>query len=282
MSRWFLFVLAVVLSLQSGPSVGQAAAAALEIPEIHGATVYGARPKHPFLYRIPVTGSRPIAFAASGLPPGLRLDGKTGILSGTVPAPITREVTLRASNGAGSTKRRFRIVIGDELSLTPPMGWSSWDFLQSAVTDRDLRRQAVAMVSSGLIDHGYAYINLDDGWSMKRAGAPVGVPMRATKGAIQPNDRFPDMPALTAYLHRRGMKAGLYTSPGPVTCGGFEGSYGHEAEDAHQFALWGFDLLKYDLCSYPLKAHTQQEMQKPYRLMGALLKAEPRDISTLR
>ncbi len=86
------------------------------------------------------------------------------------------------------------------------------------------------------------------------------------------------MKALTAYLHSQGMKAGLYTSPGPLTCGGFEGSYGHEPEDAHQFASWGFDLLKYDWCSYPAQTHTLEEMQRPYRLMGSILQTEPRDI----
>ena len=88
---------------------------------------------------------------------------------------MTQDLILRVSNSAGSTERKFRIVIGDQLALTPPMGWSSWDFLQAEGTDRELRAQADAMVSSGLIDHGYAYINLDDGWSIKRSGVPGGI-----------------------------------------------------------------------------------------------------------
>ncbi len=185
---------------------------------------------------------------------------------------------LRARNLAGTVERNFRIVIGDQLALTPAMGWSSWDFLQTEASDRDIRAEADAMVRSGLIEHGYSYINIDDGWSIKHAAAVQGTAPRDAQGNIKPNERFPDMKALTAYLHSRGIKAGLYTSPSPLTCGKFEGSYGHEQQDADQFAAWGFDLLKYDWCGYPAKDRSLAEMQKPYRLMGSILAAEPRDI----
>jgi alpha-galactosidase len=91
------------------------------------------------------------------------------------------------------------------------------------------------------------------------------------------------MKALADYIHSKGLKAGLYTSPGPLTCGGFAGAYGHEAEDARQFADWGFDFLKYDWCSYGEVAAKDPDpervkFQKPYRLMGDLLRQQPRDI----
>ena len=256
----------------------QVSAIAPEQPAIHGATVFGARPDHPFLYLIPATGARPMKFSASGLPPGLKIDGSTGLITGKVKSAGSTDVVLHASNDAGRSERKFRIVIGNQLALTPPMGWSTWDFLQAEASDQDVRAQADAMVATGLINHGYSYLNIDDGWSIKRAGTKAGVTPRDPRGNILPNERFPDMNGLTAYLHGKGMKAGLYTSPSPLTCGKYEGSYGHEQQDADQLASWGFDLLKYDWCGYPAKDKSVAEMQKPYRLMGSILAAEPRDM----
>ena len=276
--------IAICIALLSfGSPVGsiaaqQSATGAPERPGIHGSSVFGARPGHPFLYRIPATGSRPLHFSATGLPAGLTLDANTGILTGAVKAAGSSDVVLRASNAAGMSERKFRIVIGNQLALTPPMGWSTWDFLQTEVTDQKVRVQAAALVSTGLIDHGYSYINIDDGWSANRAGVPQGSPPRDAQGNIQPRAGFPDMKGLTTYVHSMGMKAGLYTSPSPQTCGRYEGSFGHEQQDADQFAAWGFDLLKYDWCRYPAKDNSQAEMQKPYRLMGSILAAENRDM----
>ena len=272
------WLIATLLCLLWGFAFGQTGASGPEQPAIHGAAVFGARPDHPFLYRIPATGARPIKFSATGLPPGLNLDGSTGIITGTVKTIGTTEVVLHVSNAAGRAERKFRIVIGNQLALTPPMGWSTWDFLQADASDRDVRAQADAMAATGLIDHGYSYLNIDDGWSIKRAGVGAGAAPRDAKGNILPNQRFPDMKGLTAYLHNKGMKAGLYTSPSPLTCGKFEGSYGHEQQDADQFASWGFDLLKYDWCGYPAKDKSVAEMQKPYRLMGSILAEERRDM----
>jgi alpha-galactosidase len=249
-----------------------------EIPRINGPMVYGARPNHPFLYRIPVTGQRPMKFSATDIPPGLTLDRTTGIISGFAKMPGTNIIMITARNAAGYDKRTLHIVIGDQLALTPPMGWSSWCSLQSDVSDRDIRAQADALVSSGLINHGYTYINIDEGWSIKLAGAAAGIQSRDVNGNLKCNERFPDMKALTDYLHKQGMKAGIYTSPGPLTCGMFVGSYGHEQQDAEQFAAWGFDLLKYDECTYQRKDDSLAEFQKPYRHMGAILAGLDRDI----
>jgi alpha-galactosidase len=125
-----------------------------------------------------------------------------------------------------------------QLAATPPMGWNSWNHFASKVTDADVRVAADAMVSSGMRDAGYVYVNVDDTWQGQRDA----------QGQIHPNSRFPDMKALADYVHSKGLKFGIYSSPGPTTCAGFEGSYGHEVQDARTYAEWGVDFLKYDLC----------------------------------
>ena len=134
-------------------------------PRINGPSVYGARPNHPFLYRIPTVGARPLRFSATGLPPGLKLDATAGIISGQTPDHGTYAVQIRAENSQGKASRVFRIVVGDTLALTPPMGWSSWYMAHTDVSDALIRAQADALLSTGLADHGYSYINIDDGWN---------------------------------------------------------------------------------------------------------------------
>ncbi|HET6215976.1 MAG TPA: glycoside hydrolase family 27 protein [Acidobacteriaceae bacterium] len=126
------------------------------------------------------------------------------------------------------------------LVATPPMGWSSWNHFGGKVNDADIRAAADTMVANGMRDAGYVYINIDDGWQGERDA----------NGNIRANQKFPDMGALAAYVHSKGLKLGIYSSPGPKTCGGYAGSYGHEEQDAKTFATWGMDYLKYDLCSY--------------------------------
>ena len=252
-------------------------------PRVNAARVYGARPGRPFLYRIPATGVRPMTFSATGLPPSLVLDSRTGIISGTSPArPGSYAVTLVAANGRGKATRVMKIVVGDTLALTPPMGWNDWYTHYDHVTDALLRQAADAMIASGMADVGYQYVNIDDCWMVKPgAKDPVlgGAP-RDERGAIRPNGRFPDMKALTAYIHAKGLKAGIYTSPGRTTCAGFTGSYEHEAADAAQFVDWGFDFLKYDWCSYEDVAGGKDvaHRRKPYEQMGTILAASARDV----
>jgi alpha-galactosidase len=252
--------------------------------KINGPTIYGARPGHPFLYRIPCTGIRPIQFAAKDLPPSLTLDPATGILTGTTPGkPGTYPVTLLASNAQGKSSRLFRIVVGDTLALTPPMGWNTWYSDYGNPTAAKVHQAADTMISSGMADFGYQYVNVDDGWPMKPGSTEPelsGAP-RDPQGVIRPNDRFKDMAALAAYIHSKGLKAGLYSSPGPLNCAGYTGSYQHEALDAKTFAAWKFDFLKYDWCSYGQiapKNPTIADYRKPYDLMGGLLKQQDRDI----
>jgi alpha-galactosidase len=124
------------------------------------------------------------------------------------------------------------------LAATPPMGWNSWNHFAEKVTDADVRAAADALVATGMRDAGYVYVNVDDTWEGKRDA----------DGNIHPNSKFPDMKALGDYVHSKGLKFGIYSSPGPKTCAGYEGSYGHEQQDANAYAAWGVDFLKYDLC----------------------------------
>ncbi|MCE5307720.1 MAG: putative Ig domain-containing protein [Acidobacteriales bacterium] len=250
-------------------------------PRINGAKVYGARPGHPFLYRVPASGERPMSFSAKGLPAGLTLDARTGIITGTTPAKGEYTIRLRASNKKGSAQRAFKIVAGDTLALTPPMGYSTWYHCYTKVSDELVRAEADAMVSSGLADHGYSYVNIDDGWNRYPAftSPEFGPPVRDPDGNLRPNAKFPDMKALTDYIHAKGLKAGIYIGPGPLTCAKCEASWQHEEQDARQFARWGFDFLKYDWCAYSKVAKDKSlaELKKPYQLMGDILKRLDRD-----
>jgi alpha-galactosidase len=148
------------------------------------------------------------------------------------------------------------------LVRTPPMGWNSWNRFAGKVNDQDVREMADAMVSSGMKAVGYTYINIDDTWEGPRDA----------NGNITSNLKFPDMKALADYVHSKGLKIGIYSSPGPQTCAGYEGSYEHEQQDADTYAAWGFDYLKYDWCSAG-EIYKTGEMQAVYQKMGeALLK----------
>ncbi len=161
------------------------------------------------------------------------------------------------------------------LATTPPMGWNSWNHFATKVTDADIRAAADALVATGLKDAGYLYVNVDDTWQGKRDA----------QGIIHSNERFPDMKALADYVHSKGLKFGIYSSPGTKTCGRFEGSLGHEVQDAETYAGWGVDFLKYDLCSFDVEMHKQADpasakrlMVDAYRKMGQALRATGRPI----
>ncbi|MBI4658522.1 MAG: putative Ig domain-containing protein [Verrucomicrobia bacterium] len=251
-------------------------------PRINGAKIFGVRPGSPFLFTIPATGDRPMVFAVENLPAGLKMDAQTGQISGVVSSRGEYTVTFKASNALGRAERKFKIVCGDTLALTPHMGWNSWYVWENHVTDKIMREAADAMVASGMINHGYMYVNIDDCWSVKPGSKDpsLGGELRDAQGKVNSNRRFPDMKALTDYIHSKGLKAGIYTSPGPLTCAGHVGAYGHEIQDAERFAEWGFDFLKYDWCSYGkiAKNKSRGELEKPYRLIGDILKKQPRDI----
>ncbi|MBL7106179.1 MAG: NPCBM/NEW2 domain-containing protein [Phycisphaerae bacterium] len=251
-------------------------------PRITGPKVFGVRPGNPFLFTVTATGQRPMKFLAINLPRGLSLDFATGRITGTIEKEGTYKVKLAAENSLSKNSRAFTIKAGDTIALTPPMGWNSWNCWGCAVDDEKVRATAKAIVDSGLINHGWSYVNIDDCWMVKlNSDDPiVGGKTRDENGMILTNEKFPDMQALTGYIHGLGLKVGLYTSPGPFTCQSYEGAYEHEALDAQKFAEWGFDYLKYDWCGYGTvsKGKTLEELKKPYQVMRRELDHVKRDI----
>ncbi len=210
--RVVLSCLALTLFLALGPACAAPATQpeiltppAPATPRINGPGVFGVRPDSPFIYAIPATGQRPMTFTADGLPKGLALDSATGRITGGLAQAGEHVVTLRARNALGAAERKFRIVVGDRIALTPPMGWSSWNCWGGAVSQEKVLSSARALVEKGLAQHGWSFINIDDGWQATRGGK---------WNAIQPNSKFPDMKALAAGIHGMGLKFGIYSTPG--------------------------------------------------------------------
>jgi alpha-galactosidase len=158
----------------------------------------------------------------------------------TTAAAAAATVALVTCSLAPFAFAQVPVAPSTSLAATPPMGWNSWNHFAGKVDDADVRAAADALVSSGMRDAGYLYVNIDDTWEGKRD----------RHGNILANSKFPDMKALADYVHSKGLKLGIYSSPGPTTCGGYLGSYKHEKQDARTYAGWGIDYLKYDMCSY--------------------------------
>jgi hypothetical protein len=150
--------------------------------------------------------------------------------------------------------------------------------LPGKVDDKGIRAAADQLVATGMKDAGYVYVNIDDTWEGERDAS----------GVLHANAKFPDMKALADYVHSKGLKIGIYSSPGPKTCGGYVGSLGHEEQDAQLYASWGIDYLKYDLCSFigdvlekqapDDKAAQMRLMIAAYTKMDKALKATGRPI----
>jgi alpha-galactosidase len=212
---------------------------------INGASVIGTTPNKPFIFLISLSGKVPIKLTVENLPDGLSFNLETGIISGSVQKEGKYIIPVTAENNEGKISKNLTIIAGrNKLAQTPPMGWNSWNVWGLEVNDKRVRDAADWMVKSGLAAHGFQYINIDDGWELDRD----------KDGKIRTNDKFPDMKSLSDYVHSKGLKLGIYSSPGPKTCGGFLGSYEHELQDAKTYAEWGIDYLKYDWCSYGEKA----------------------------
>ncbi|MGN6505024.1 MAG: putative Ig domain-containing protein [Tepidisphaeraceae bacterium] len=256
-------------------------------PRLNGASVFGVRPGHPILFTVPATGERPITFSATNLPDGVRFDSSTGRLSGTVEKAGDYTITLHATNAKGAASRPFKLVVGETLALTPPMGWNHYNIFGTHITQDQVLAQAKAMVNSGLIDHGWSYVNIDDGWQGRRGG-PLN--------AIQPDPVcFSDMKALAEEVHAYGLKLGLYSTPWIESYGHrvggsamnpqgtFEpvkekiaknkklipfaiGTYHFWDKDAQQLAQWGVDYLKYDW--NPIEVPETREMYEALRGSG--------------
>jgi alpha-galactosidase len=181
-------------------------------------------------------------------------------LSVSLPLTALSLATLAASSS---------IALGQEsappqvVASTPPMGWNSWNFFAERVTDKDIRAAADELVSSGMKDAGYIYVNIDDTWEADRDA----------NGVLRTNSKFPDMKALADYVHSKGLKIGIYSGPGTKTCGGYAASLGHEEQDAQMYASWGIDYLKYDLCSFMPDVMQKQAPNDPAAQMRLMIAA---------
>jgi alpha-galactosidase len=279
---------------ESAPPAAAAPAVAPEIrtplppatPRINGPARFGVRPGHPFLYRVPATGERPIVFSAEGLPEGLALDPKTGLITGSLAKPGEHAVVLQAKNARGTDRKPFQIVVGETIALTPPMGWNSWNHYGARITADIVLENAKALVASGLADHGWTYLNIDDGWQGERGG-----PFHALQG----NEKFSDVKALCDAVHGLGLKVGIYSTPWVQSYAGFAGGsaldpdghfvknkekkqpnkkilpwaighYSFASNDAKQWGAWGIDYLKYDW--NPIEYPETKEMYDALRASG--------------
>jgi alpha-galactosidase len=177
-----------------------------------------------------------------------------------------------------SHKIAVKAPAAQQVALTPPMGWNSWNYFAGKVDDKGVRAAADQIVATGMKDAGYVYVNIDDTWEGERDA----------NGVLQTNEKFPDMKALADYVHSKGLKIGIYSGPGSKTCAGYAASLGHEEQDAKLYASWGIDYLKYDLCSFredtmAVKAPNDEAAQMrlmiaAYGKMGKALKSTGRPI----
>lgn len=283
-----LFLTGIFFSCSNAPLVYDATTEGKEIltpkpkgePQINGASVFGVRPGKPLYYQMAVSGMRPMIYSVDGLPQGIKFDVESGWITGR--APSVRgdyEITLRAENSKGTVSRKLILRVGDEISLTPPMGWNSWYVHSEGISEKAVREMAEAMYEKELYQYGWTYINIDDCWMGERH--PVSK-------AIQANEKFDDMKAMAEFVNSKGFKLGIYSTTWMATFAGYIGGTGPNAEgdyseyymseeemlnpaqffgrhpsstqrgmtqvgpywfvdrDAQQFADWGIDYVKYD------------------------------------
>ena len=243
-------------------------------PRINSPRVFGVRPSSPVLFKIAATGAGTLVYTARNLPQGVSIDSKTGILKGSVARKGDYPIEIEVSNQHGKATQNFVLKVGDKLSLTPPMGWNSWNCWGVSVTQEKVESSARALIDKGLINYGWSYINIDDVWQAKQ---------RTADGKLLPGPHFPDIKGLGDWLHSEGLKMGIYSSPGPTTCAHELGSWQYEALDAKVYADWGVDFLKYDWCGYDVVFHEEKEysvsaFMKPYLHMERELLKQNRDI----
>ncbi|HUB87981.1 MAG TPA: glycoside hydrolase family 27 protein [Verrucomicrobiae bacterium] len=255
-------------------------------PHINGPDIFGVRPTHPFLYHIPATGDRPMTFTVDNLPDGLQVDAVTGNITGSLAKAGDYVVTFHAKNALGEDTKKFKIVVGETIDLTPAMGWNSWNHYAGRITQEIVLENAKAMASSGLINYGWTYVNIDDTWQGQRGG-----PFHALQG----NEKFPNIKELCDQIHALGLKFGIYSTPWTISYAGYPGGSSTNADgswtkpatrtiknknilpcaigpyhfytnDADQWAAWGVDYLKYDW--NPIEAPETGEMYNALRNSG--------------
>ena len=264
-------------------------------PQFNYPRLFGVRAGSPVIFRLPVSGTRPMRFSAEGLPSGVVLDSATGILSGSCRDKTTNQVVFSVENAAGRITQKFRLVVGDEFQLTPPMGFNTFGGLGCGerLNEKSVRASIDALLSKGLADHGYAYCNIDDGWQGERGGPFF---------ALQPNSKFGDMRRMAAHVHSLGLKFGIYSTPYVTSYARFPGGsslypdrnteigvvtrdvgpYLFDTNDARQAIAWGCDYFKYDwkmrIPEWGTDPKCRWRSVDLAERMGDLLRAAPRDI----
>jgi alpha-galactosidase len=251
------------------------------LPQINSPSVFGARPGNPILFSMVASGKKPMNFQAVGLPDGLNLDTNTGIISGSLHERKEYPLLVRVSNALGSTTKSIRLIIGDNIALTPPMGWNGWNSWARNIDRDKVLSSAKAMVEKGLRDHGWTYINIDDAWQGERSGP---------NHSIKANTKFPAFKSMIDSIHQMGLKLGVYSTPMIVSYAGFPGGsslfpdgkfpdsivankrafryvgpFTFEKQDAMQFAEWGVDFLKYD---WRIELPSAQRMSEALKQSG--------------
>ena len=258
-----------------------------EKPQINGPKVFGVRPGHPIVFTIPASGKRPMTFSATNLPAGVKLNSSTGVISGSVAKAGDYLISLQAKNSLGLANRQFKLVVGETIALTPPMGWNHWNVFGTGISQEIVLAQAKAMVSTGLINHGWTYLNIDDGWQGKRGGEFHAI--------LGDSATFPNIQQLCDQVHGMGLKIGIYSTPWVESYGRHIGGSSMNAEgtfertkvtvarnkkllpfaigtyhfwnnDVKQFAKWGIDYLKYDW--NPIEMQETKEMYDALRNSG--------------
>jgi alpha-galactosidase len=258
------------------------------LPRINGAKVFGVHPKAPFIYQIPASGKRPMQFKVFHLPKGLKVDKKTGLITGLIEKAGEYNVTFRAINDLGKAEKKFKIIVGENITLTPPLGWNSWNCWASSISQEKTLNAARAMVASGLREHGFCFVNIDDGWQGERGGD--------YNGLMPDPKKFPNMKAMCDEIHSMGLKVGIYNTPWVKSYAGYLGGssenekglkdsvffqsvkpnqkilpwhigkYSFAKQDANQYAQWGIDFLKYDWA--PNETAEVKEMYDAIRTSG--------------
>ncbi|MEG1479524.1 MAG: glycoside hydrolase family 27 protein, partial [Kiritimatiellia bacterium] len=263
-------------------------------PLFFGAERYGVRPNHELLWRVPVKGATEVKVIGE-LPTSVTFDSTHRTFRGKIAKPGEYRIVLHASNDQKEfSEQTVTLCVGENICLTPPMGWNSWYSYSEAIRQENIEKVARLLVETGLANFGWTSVNIDDCWQGDRKGT----------GPLQPNPKFPNMKAMCDALHAQGLKAGIYHTPWIGTYAGFRGgsvdrepkniipaeqqqqpgqvfgSYpgterrgqDHTGElwmfdiDAKQWAEWGFDYVKVDW--KPNDIPTTERIAKDLRASG--------------
>ncbi|MEM0173893.1 MAG: hypothetical protein QXI16_05240, partial [Sulfolobaceae archaeon] len=247
------------------------------VPKINNPKVFGVRPDSEFILPITASGEKPFHYSALNLLKDLSINESNGTITGKITNKGRYEITLQVKNKYGKAERDIEVVVGENISLTPPMGWNHWNCWGPKIDEDKVRQAADSIIANSLKDHGWVYVNIDDGWQGQRDPK--------TK-ALQPNEKFKDMKALCDYVHSLGLKIGIYSTPWRKSYAGFAGGsadtedgkilgdddghtigkYHFEEQDAKQWAEWGIDYLKYDW--NPIDLDSTKRMYKALRNSG--------------